>query len=296
MMAQPHMQLAPEEWTARSIAHRERARSYTAEHLIRRKTGAKHPVFDFLFEYYPVRIAHLERWHPGFGVHLIHENNCVPPHAQWKNYATTHRSTSVDAHSFWSRRGRAMSYIENLLVSTNDNPVHFDCFGLHEWAMVYQTDQPRHDLPLRLGPKETNKVVENSAIKCTHFDAFRFFTPAARPLNFTILSREDQPRFDQRACVHAAMDLYKWATKLGPLVSGELWLDAFEIAWDARILDMEASPYDCREYGLGVVPIETPEGKAEYVARQRALSQRAVPLRNRLVAVIRETRNATLTE
>jgi hypothetical protein len=82
------------------------------------------------------------------------------------------------------------------------------------------------------------------------------------------------------------MDLYKWSAKLGPIVPGDLWLDTFELAWDARILDMEASPYDCREYGLGVVAIETPEGKAEYVARQRALSERASVLRDRLVATI----------
>ena len=49
---------------------------------------------------------------------------------------------------------------------------------------------------------------------------------------------------------------------------------------------MEASPYDCRSLGFGVVAVETPEGKAEYVARQRELSRRAQPLRQRLVAVI----------
>gem|GEM_PF-4351318 len=34
------------------------------------------------------------------------------------------------------------------------------------------------------------------------------------------------------------------------------------------------------------MPIETPEGKAEYVSRQRTLAQKAKPLRDRLVAVI----------
>ncbi|ARS61144.1 Hypothetical protein CpATCC19410_1721 [Corynebacterium pseudotuberculosis] len=52
MMTQHHMELTPDEWQARSTTHRERARSYTDDHLLRRKTGAKHPVFDFLFEYY----------------------------------------------------------------------------------------------------------------------------------------------------------------------------------------------------------------------------------------------------
>ena len=82
------------------------------------------------------------------------------------------------------------------------------------------------------------------------------------------------------------MDLYKWALKLGPLVPGELFLDCFELAARARRLDMEASPYDCRELGFDVVAVETAEGKAEYVARQRALAQAAAPLRARLVATV----------
>jgi hypothetical protein len=78
------------------------------------------------------------------------------------------------------------------------------------------------------------------------------------------------------------MDLYKWATKLGPAVDGETWLETFRLARDVRILDMEASPYDCRPLGFGVVAIETPEGKAEYVARQRDFTRRAEVLRKRL--------------
>ena len=179
-----------------------------------------------------------------------------------------------------------MEEAEAILRSVDKREAHFDCFGMHEWAMVYRTDNPRHSLPLRLGPEGTNAVVEAHNVKCTHFDAFRFFTPAARPLNLTVLTREGQPDNDQAGCVHVSMDLYKWAMKLGPLVPGELLMDCFELAADARRLDMEASPYDCRSLGFGVVAVETPEGKAEYVARQRELSRRAQPLRQRLVAVI----------
>ena len=57
---------------------------------------------------------------------------------------------------------------------------------------------------------------------------------------------------------------------------------------------MEASPYDCRELGFSVVAIETPEGKAEYVRRQRSLADRAKPMRNRLVALIEEAKRANL--
>ncbi|MDO5077355.1 3-methyladenine DNA glycosylase [Corynebacterium sp.] len=271
--------LSVAEWQARLDAHRSRAEALTAAHLARRRQAQQHPIFDFLFEYYPVSPGKLARWHPGRGETLAGD----PPHAHWRDYARTADGVGVDLAAVWARRGESISYIKHLLERTATNPAHFDCFGLHEWAMVYRTEKPRHNLPLRLGRDGTNDVVETHRIRCTHYDAFRFFTPAARPLNFRVLQREDQPAADQSGCLHATMDLYKWAAKLGPLVPGELWLDTFELARDVRILDMEASPYDCREYGFHIVAIETPEGKAEYVARQRELAERAAPLRQSLI-------------
>ncbi len=274
-------------------AHEARAVAFTEAHLKRRQAQVKHPVYDFLFEYYPVRPAHLRTWHPGLGVSLQGE----PPHASWRDYMLIDDSAvTVDLGSFMQRRGDAVRYIHGLLTSVAGNPAHFDCFGLHEWAMVYKAapEDIRHDLPLRLGQSATDAVVETHQLRCTHFDAFRFFTEPAIPLNLTVLTREDQPRNDQCGCLHATMDLYKWAAKLGPLVPGEVLLDVFELARDTRVLDMEASPYDCRDHGFGVVAIETAEGKAEYVARQRALSDRAKPLRDRLVSITEQALTATL--
>nr|WP_051142544.1 hypothetical protein [Corynebacterium accolens] len=247
-----------------------------------RHPGTYHPVFDFLFEYYPVRPSHLKRWHPGIDTALAGN----APQANWRDYHETADGITVDVESYMKRRGSSVDYILDLLRRSSTNPAHFDCFGLHEWAMVYHTDSPRHDLPLRLGAAGTNRVVDAHSLKCSHYDAYRFFTPPARPLNLTVLNRADQPANDQAGCVHVTMDLYKWAWKLGPLVPGDLFLDCLDLAIDARILDMEASPYDCRDWGLGVVPIETPEGKAAYVNRQRGLAERAQPLRERLVAVM----------
>lgn len=138
-------------------------------------------------------------------------------------------------------------------------------------------------MPLRLGRDGTDAVVESHDLRCTHFDAFRFFTPEAVPLNRTALTREDQPLLEQPGCLHAGMDLYKWAMKLGPLVPGELLLDTFELARDIRLLDMEAAPYDLAEWGVVPVPIETAEGKAEYVRRQRGFAERAAVLRGALL-------------
>jgi hypothetical protein len=83
------------------------------------------------------------------------------------------------------------------------------------------------------------------------------------------------------------MDLYKWAYKLSPAVPGELLADCFALAADVRELDMRASPYDLRALGWTPVAIETPEGKAEYVAAQRGFAARGAVLRAELLEVCR---------
>src|SRR5690606_31241707 len=174
--------------------------------------------------------------------------------------------------------------IDRMLRRTAARPGEFGCFGLHEWAMVYRDDEHRHPVPLRLGQRGTDAVVEAHDLRCTHFDAFRFFTPDAVERNREPLTRDAQARREQPGCLHAGMDVYKWAMKLGPLVPGELLLDALELARDIRLLDMEAAPYDLAEWGVTPVRIETAEGKAEYVRRQREFADRADLLRARLIA------------
>lgn len=277
--------LTPEEYLPRIAAHEARAEKWAGPRVARRARGEYHPVWDFLFDYYPQRPSHLKRWHPGAGVCLADAE--LLPHTRWRDYvADSDGTVRLDVQRFLDHRRRDVEEAAVILRSVDKREAHFDCFGMHEWAMVYRTDSPRHSLPLRLGAEGTNAVVETHTVKCSHFDAFRFFTPAARPLNLTVLTREGQPANDQAGCVHVSMDLYKWAMKLGPLVPGELLLDCFELAADARRLDMEASPYDCRGLGFDVVAVETPEGKAQYVARQRELTRRAQPLRRRLVAIL----------
>ena len=106
---------------------------------------------------------------------------------------------------------------------TGSRPGQFGCFGLHEWAMVYRAAEHRHAVPLRLGQEGTDAVVEASELRCTHLDAFRFFTPEAVSRNARVATptglptREAQADLEQPGCLHAGMDLYKWAVKLGPL-------------------------------------------------------------------------------
>ena len=279
--------LAREEWLAATRAHEARVERYTGAHLERRAHGERHPIEDFLFEYYPHRPSHLRRWHPGPGVVLA---DAADTYAGRSGYVVDEDGNArVDVDSLLERRGRTVAFVHGLLSATLSRPGTHDCFGLHEWAMVYRLEpgEQRHEqLPLRLTQEATDAVVEGHRVRCSHFDAYRFFTPDAVERNTLRPTRETQVRYEQPGCLHAGMDVYKWCFKLSPLVSSDLTIAAFELAREIRELDMAASPYDVSEFGLAAVAIETPAGKAEYVERQRAFSVRSNDLRRQLLAVL----------
>lgn len=275
----------PEEvWTARRDRHRDAVAALVGPHLERRATGISHPVHDFLFTYYSVRPNQLRRWHPGFGTALA--GAAAKDYLKYAGYEATTTGGVTVSPDVLERRRSTVEFVAALLSATAARRPHLSCFGLHEWAMVYRGGEEavRHSqVPLRLGYAATDEVVESMQLRCTHFDAFRFFTPDAVPRNEAALSRDDQVAREQPGCLHAGMDLYKWATKLGPLVESELVVDCFRLATDARELDMKASPYDLADYGYEPVRIETPQGRADYVREQVALSERAAALRARLL-------------
>ena len=277
--------LTPSQWRARAAAHEERVDGWVGEHLARRRRGEKHPVLDFLFTYYSYRPAQLRRWHPGAGVFLEGATDFGP------DYTATAGGVTLDLPAVLSRRSGNLSWIADLLARTAQRPAQLGCFGLHEWAMVYRQspDQVRHNaFPLRLDPAT---VVESQRIQCSHFDAYRFFTAAARPLNSVVPTRDSQAVMEQPGCLHANMDLYKWAYKLSPLVGSDLVADCFELAREIRTLDMRASPYDLADLGYEPVRVESPEGRAEYVRAQRDFADRAAVLRHRLLDSLRDLHN-----
>jgi hypothetical protein len=195
-------------------------------------------------------------------------------------------AVTVDVDAFLRDRREALQFAGIILAGTAARPAQFGCFGLHEWAMVYRQDKfdLRHEyLTLRLGSGRTDEVVEENRIRCSHFDAFRFYTPDAVPLNSLVPSRENQRTMEQPGCLHANMDLYKWAYKLSPLLPSELVMDCFELSWRIRAMDMQASPYDLAGWGYPAIPIETPEGKADYVDHQRTFAAESQQLRRRLL-------------
>lgn len=264
-----------ETWAARAAAHAARVDAFVAPHLARRESRVKHPVHDFLFTYYSQRPAQLRRWHPGYGVRLAD----APSYDGLKGYAD-----GAVTDDYVASQRVLLETLSRLLRATASRPANFGCFGMHEWAMVYRTEDTRHDWPLRLGPAGTDEVVESHRIACSHFDAYRFFTPAALPLNTLSPTSKDRVDFEQPACLHAGMDLYKHAFRLTPMISSDLVADCFELARDIRVLDMRAAPYDLLDLGFAPIPVETAAGKAEYAEAQRGFAERGAPLRAALIA------------
>ncbi|WP_099020748.1 3-methyladenine DNA glycosylase [Mycolicibacterium palauense] len=274
--------LSEAEWTRRAAEHRERAGRFVEPHRRRAAAGQAHPVWDFLFTYYSLRPRQLLRWHPGYGT-VLTGAGAERAYRGAGGYRRHGDGVTVGPEYL---RGRldTVRFVAALLAATARRPAQLNCFGLHEWAMVYRSDEVRHpSVPLRLGAPGTDRVLESMPLRCSHFDAYRFFTDDAAGRNAVPLTRADQVDREQPGCVHATMDLYKWCYKLGPLVHSALLLDCLELAAAARELDMRASPYDLTAYGFAPVRVEQAAGRAEYVRCQTELAQRAAPLRQELI-------------
>jgi hypothetical protein len=272
------------DWHARRERHQTRMRPWIEPRLLRASRHQRHPVEDFLFEYYAYRPSTLLRWHPGIGIAL--RGDSARHYLGHRDYHETNEGITADVSRLSPQRIESIYWLRKMLRCTSDRSGSFGCFGLHEWAMVYHAETIRHSQwPLRVTQKEITDLVESLRPRCTHYDAFRFFTPAARALNRYQPTRATAAALEQPACLHANMDLYKWAFKLAPFSASELLADCFELARNIRALDMRASPYDFTALGYRPIPIERPDGRAEYEALQREFATCAAPLRRRLVMV-----------
>jgi len=271
--------LTGSEWRSQRAAHESRADRLVDARRGRALRGEPDPVEDFLFTYYPFRLSALRRWTPGSGVALMDAAELVDGRRFCAGADGLVRVAVPDG-----AQASRLDFSLRLCRAVAARPAFFGCFGLHEWAMVFgEAAQRRHGAwPLRLGAEGTDAVVRAMSIRCTHYDAFRFFTPGARPLNKLAPTLDARLENEQPGCIHVTMDLFKWSMKAQPWVSAELAADAFELAHVARTVDMRASPYDFSAIGLRPIPIETAQGRGEYEAEQRRLVGLAEPLRLRL--------------
>ncbi|QDU22124.1 hypothetical protein ETAA1_41000 [Urbifossiella limnaea] len=270
-------------WEAARAGDLARLRPLADERIRRASRGEKHPVHDFLFEYYSFRPAHLLRWTPGADVLL---EGASPGELAWSEFEPADGGLLLPAAAFPAHRVEYLRWAAAYLDAVAAREPSFACLGLHEWAMVYRDPNVRHPyVPLRLSRADTDAVVESQPLRCTHYDAFRFFTADAVPRNRLELTRAATSEHDQPGCVHVTMDLYRFAYKVAPFCPSGVTADSFELAAAARAIDMRASPYDLTGYGYEPIRIETKDGREEYVEHQRVLAARAAPVREALRAV-----------
>ena len=281
--------LAATTWRARAQSHLERVQRWTVPHRERRSRRERHPVYDFLFQYYSYSPGKLEAWHPGVREVVTDSSEARehfgPPLYQAHDGLIRRDLSVLRAKDLEQQRSSV-----RLLVATQSRPPNFGCYGVHEWAMVYGGHDVRHDevAPFRLPQKEVDAFVESRPVACSHFDAFRFFAPAAKPMNRMELEWSTRHEVEQPGCIHANMDLYRWAYGAMPWIGSDLLWQTFELATELRVLDMQASPYDLGDFGLEPVRVETDEGRAEYRMRQQELSGRAGSLRVKLIGALEE--------
>src|SRR5262249_57781893 len=121
-------------------------------------------------------------WPRGYGVALAGAEESL----EYGYLPTADDALAADPARLPASERAALHRIADLLRRTADRPPHLGCFGLHEWAMVYRVpaSEVRHaGRPLRMSPAEVAEVVDSLRVTCSHFDAYRFFTAPARPLN-----------------------------------------------------------------------------------------------------------------
>lgn len=272
------------EWTTAQEIHADRVNHKLSDYLTNRGLQKKHPVLDFMFEYYSFRPSLLSRWTPGLKSVLECTNEDSLPQVLSGWTQTERDFWRLNVAEFKPNRLSGLERTLTLLKNTAEQKPFLGCNGMHEWAMVYGKNASRYKwLPFRLSQETINAFVEEYPIRCSHYDAFRFFTPEAKPLNKLHPELSTTPEFEQPGCLHANMDLYKWAYKYYPWVSSELIWQSFELAWEIRQVDMQASPYDLTDFGVEPICIETENGQKKYREQQYDFYLAGKPLRLSLI-------------
>ncbi len=277
-------------WTSLAAEHAARVAPWADAFVERRSRGQKHPVHDFLFTYYSFAPGKLKQWFPAIDQRLEVDEASLAAHpwlqGRWTEICDgvlSFRTDLLDTRTLDLAR-----FVSQLCVNIGARAPRFRCFGLHEWAMVYRQspEEVRHNAwPLRMEPEPLAAFIDSQTIGCSHYDAYRFFTPDARPLNTLNPVLETRLEMEQGGCLHANMDLYKWATKLWPWAGSDLVADAFLLALEGRDLDMRASPYDLAALGYPPVRIETEDGRRQYQQEQQRFAEHSVPVRQKLQAM-----------
>src|SRR3954471_22561229 len=97
-------------WREMQSAHESRVRAWTDPHQTRAARGEKHPVYDFLFDYYAFRPSWLRRWHPGVGVTLSGE--AAKAFLCWSGYRETEDGVTLDPRTLSAGRLKTVRWLK----------------------------------------------------------------------------------------------------------------------------------------------------------------------------------------
>ena len=175
----PRVVLPPETWRPMAEAHRERIKTLAGGSLQPGDLDRNHPIFNFLFQYYFWKPTQVAQFSPGPGVllqgvteadlarHFLHQGILMP------KYEPAADAYGFDTAALSVKPKVLKSLLANreLLLATSLRPPILNCFGLHEWAMLYTPPAPdggsptpatRHQaLPLRVSQATINDLVES---------------------------------------------------------------------------------------------------------------------------------------
>ena len=193
---------------------------------------SRHPVYNFLHVYYRYSVGDILCYSPGMGKQLegvsasdlqdktltgMEHTFAKTPLLRRKflKLDSDRASFALDASTIAEAKAfdlSAMISSREILARSATRAPFFGCYGLHEWAMLYSGGESgytpeRHQsfLSLRVSQRTIDEVVQGG-VRCTHFDAFRFFQPAARRFNLIDpITKERQRELEQPGCVHANM-------------------------------------------------------------------------------------------
>lgn len=278
--------MSQREWERRARRHEALVGPYADAFVRKRSVRECDAVHDFLFRYYNCSPMKLRQWVPSYAMRLEMGKGWEETWP-WLNgywFMIEEGLLRVNLAKLQDSGREMIVFVEKLCQAIVDRTPRFGCFGLHEWAMIYRAKEIRHEgHRLRLSPEKVAAFVESQTLCCTHYDAYRFFTEEARPLNILQPALSTRLVHEQGGCVHANMDLYKWATKLWPWIGSDFIAKAFLLAVTGRELDMRASPYDLRAQGYEPICIETEAGRKQYQREQQAYAEQAALLRQELL-------------
>jgi hypothetical protein len=288
----------------------------------RRHSVRAHPVYNFLHQYYRFSPAALLKYSPGPNIILSDSFHAEDQASSLLNsdfrcisylhdgfYYSPFLLRGTDGRdAIKKHNGSGRTLLDELVRcrqllqrSLERRPL-LSCFGLHEWAMLYwpatqdRLRPKQENLPLRVSQDVINATVDANPLRCTHFDAWRFFHPSTQPRNvIPTLSRESQLQHEQPGCIHNTMDLFRIAHLAYPLISSKLLIEALEIAISARKIDMRSSPYDLSTVAgcENVIAVETPEGRRLMMQEQEKLYLDSIDIRKNLLLALDEILSQT---